>query len=120
MKKKITCVSCPSGCELTVTLEGGKLKSVSGNTCKKGIEYAKSEMEDPRRMLTTTVKVANGTQPLLPVRTRSPIPKALLKKCMDTINGLVLEAPVELGDTVLPDVLQTGVDIIAARPVQHI
>jgi CxxC motif-containing protein len=117
MNRTITCVSCPNGCTLLIALSGGKVKSVTGNACKRGIEYAKNEMEDPRRMLTTTVKVANGAHALLPVRTGKPVPKALLRECMAAINGLTVNAPVEMGETVLPDILHTGVDIVAARPV---
>ena len=120
MNKKMICISCPNGCEMTVAIEDEKLKSVSGNGCKRGIEYAKSEFEDPRRMLTTTVKVMDGTQSLLPVRTRSPVPKALLIACMEKINGITIEAPVELGQTVIPDILGTGIDIIAAKPIPHV
>ena len=118
MKRNIICTSCPNGCEMVVTVENGIVKSVTGNICPKGMAYAKNEMENPKRMLATTVRVKNGVYPLVPVRTKDPIPKALLKPSMKVINRLIVEAPVNEGDVIFPDILQTGVDIIATKTVE--
>ena len=34
--KSFICINCPLGCPLTVTVENGEVKSVTGNTCKRG------------------------------------------------------------------------------------
>ena len=65
--KVMNCIMCPMGCEMTVTLENGKFVSVTGNTCPRGAKYAETEVTDPRRMLTTTVRIRGGLLPLLPV-----------------------------------------------------
>ena len=65
--KVMNCIMCPMGCEMTVTLESGKFVSVTGNTCPRGAKYAETEVTDPRRMLTTTVRIRGGLLPLLPV-----------------------------------------------------
>lgn len=117
---KITCVSCPLGCELKVEVIDGKVASVTGNSCKRGIEYAKSEMLDPRRMLTTTVKLTDGVYPLVPVRTQAPIPKTLLKDSMESLKGIRLKAPVSMGQTIIPNLLNTGIPVIATRSVEHV
>ena len=40
--KSFICINCPLGCPLTVTVENGEVKSVTGNTCKRGELYAGS------------------------------------------------------------------------------
>lgn len=118
-EKKLTCISCPKGCELTVILDGRKIQSVTGNACKKGLAYAKNEIEDPKRMLTTTVKLKNGTHLLVPVKSRSPLPKDLLLDCMKEINNTAADAPIHIGSVVMHDILHSGVDIIATKTVLH-
>ena len=45
--RNLTCISCPMGCALTATLEGGEVISVTGNTCKRGDIYARKEVTNP-------------------------------------------------------------------------
>ncbi|MHB1314666.1 MAG: DUF1667 domain-containing protein [Christensenellales bacterium] len=120
MNRKIICTSCPNGCEMAVAVENGAVTNVKGNTCLRGEEYARNEIENPKRMLTTTMKVVNGTHPLLPVRTRSPIPKVMLFDCMALMNATVVEAPIESGETILANILQTGIDVIATKSISRI
>ena len=68
--KQLNCINCPLGCLLTVTLEDGKITSVTGNTCPRGEKYAHQELTDPQRMLTSTVRIEGGELPLLPVVVR--------------------------------------------------
>ena len=112
MEKVIICTVCPTGCEMTVTGENGVVTSVTGNTCKRGEVYAASEFSDPVRTLTTTVRVEGGSEPLVPVRTESPVPKRLIAEMMTLVNGVTLKAPVARGTVVLENVLNTGVNIV--------
>jgi CxxC motif-containing protein len=59
-KRVMNCIMCPMGCELTVTLDGGKFVSVTGNTCPRGAKYAQDEVTAPKRMLTSTVRIKGG------------------------------------------------------------
>lgn len=112
MEKKIICTVCPTGCEMTVTGEDGKVTSVVGNTCKRGEVYAASEFSDPVRTLTSTVRVENGAEPLVPVRTEAPVPKRLIPEIMKLVNGITLQAPVAQKTVVLENVLDTGVNVV--------
>lgn len=112
--KHMTCVVCPRGCPLTVGLEDGKIVSVTGNTCKRGLAYAQAEIEHPERMLTTTVRV-EGRRWMLPVRTRTAIPKEQLFAAMEMLKQTSVQAPVRVGDVIVPDLCGTGVAVIAAR-----
>ena len=115
MEQQITCINCPMGCRMTVTLdEQGAVTSVTGNTCKRGETYARQECTEPVRMVTAVVPVKNSRTPLS-VKTRTPVPKKLIPQVMKALSGLELEAPVRQGDAVLPDVCGTGVDVIATR-----
>lgn len=112
MEKIIICTVCPTGCEMKVTGENGKVTSVVGNTCKRGEVYAASEFSDPVRTLTTTVRVTGGSEPLVPVRTEAPVPKRLIAEIMTLVREVTLEAPVARGTVVLENVLDTGVNVV--------
>jgi len=116
-KTKMTCVVCPIGCEITVTTDGGNITDITGNACKRGEAYARTEMTDPRRTLTTTMRVQNGTRPLVAVKSSEPIQKPRLLECMRTIDSARASAPVKIGDVLISDILGTGVDIIATDDV---
>ncbi len=117
MEQTITCISCPVGCRMTVTLENGAFVSVTGNTCKRGEVYARQECVAPERMVTAVIPVKGAAMPLS-VKTRTPIPKAKINACMQALAQVEVTAPVHMGDVVLPDVCGTGVDIIATKSVE--
>ena len=114
---ELTCIGCPLGCPLTVTLEGKEVTNVTGNTCPKGAIYAKKEVTNPTRIVTSTVRVSGGSSPMVNVKTASDIPKGKIFECVEALKDVVVTAPVKIGDVVLTNVAGTGVDIIAARNV---
>ena len=115
MIRKLTCIECPIGCQLEVNEEGGRVISVTGNKCEKGPVYARQEIENPMRVLTTTV-VAEGLElKLVPVRTSQPIPKAKLMEAMALIAKVRLTHPVKVGEVAIKDLLNLGVDLVATR-----
>lgn len=114
---ELTCIGCPLGCPLTVTMEANEVVEVKGNTCPKGAIYAKKEVTNPTRIVTSTVRVTGGTCPMVNVKTASDIPKDKIFACVETLKSVVLTAPVKIGDIVLENVAETGVNIVAARNV---
>ena len=115
MEHQITCINCPVGCRMTVTVEDGKVTKVAGNTCKRGDSYARTEITNPMRSLTTSVKVCGGVHPVVPVKSSGPVPKGKMFDCMEAINAACVKAPVKIGDIVIKDILGLGVDIIATN-----
>ncbi|MGI6772940.1 MAG: DUF1667 domain-containing protein [Clostridiales bacterium] len=113
MKKQMICISCPIGCMLDVEYEGKELISVTGYSCPRGKTYAETEISNPQRVITSTVKLEGGKHPVVSVKSNAPIDKALIFDCMKEINKVTVKAPVKIGDVVLPNVLGTGVDIVA-------
>ncbi|MGQ9779624.1 MAG: DUF1667 domain-containing protein [Bacillota bacterium] len=111
--KVITCISCPRGCRIEVRMIDGAPAEIKGYQCKRGLLYAEAEARNPVRILTTTVRVEGGERPVLPVRTKAPIPKESLRKAMLELKGVVVRPPVEIGATVYPNIAGTGVDVIA-------
>ncbi|MFN2109217.1 MAG: DUF1667 domain-containing protein, partial [Anaerolineae bacterium] len=111
--EKMICITCPMGCSVELTREGQTLLSVDGNTCKRGEEYVRRELTDPRRMVATTVKVKDGIHPLVPVYTEEAFPKPRIFDLLEKLRQVELEAPVEMGQVVLPNALDTGIDILA-------
>ena len=119
MVKKLVCIQCPLGCEMEVKLNGKMgVMEIKGNRCPRGYDYAMEEMIDPKRILTTSVKVENGDIDLVSVRTDKPIPKRLLKEAMEAIRKAKVKAPVRVGDIVLSNLLGTGANVMATRTVE--
>ena len=116
--KELTCIVCPLGCHITVTLDKGKVVNVKGYSCPKGKEYAYQEIVQPVRTLATTVKIRNGTRNMLPVKTNKPIPRDLLLKAMDIIAKVEVEAPIEIGTTIIKNILNTGADVVATATIE--
>lgn len=120
---RFNCTTCPSECLLTVEVERdadgavAAVRSVTGNNCPRGNKFAHQELTCPMRVLTTTVAVSGGDEALLPVRTAEAIPLALHAQAMNLIRGLVLNAPIRMGDVVLHNLLDTGTDLIASMDI---
>ena len=120
---QFNCTTCPFECLLTVEVERDadgavvEMRSVAGNSCPRGDKFAHQELTCPMRVLTTTVAVSGGDEALLPVRTAEAIPLALHAQAMDLIRGLVVDAPIRMGDVVLPNLLKTGIDLIASMEI---
>ncbi|MDD6326789.1 MAG: DUF1667 domain-containing protein [Lachnospiraceae bacterium] len=108
MKREMVCIGCPMGCQLSAELtEAGVFVSVTGNTCKRGAEYARTECTDPRRTLTTTLRCVDGG--VVAVKTEQPIPKDRLMEAMKQLNQVVVPLPVTIGDVLIPDVFGSRV-----------
>jgi len=117
-KRELICIGCPLGCPLTVTVDGGEAVSVQGNTCKRGDVYARKEVANPTRIVTSTVIVEGGSDATVSVKTANDIPKGMIFDCMKALKGVSVQAPVHIGDVVVPNVAGTGVDIIATGNVE--
>lgn len=116
-ERNLICINCPMGCALTVVMDGGSVVSVSGNTCKRGEDYARKEVTNPTRIVTSTVRVAGGDAPMVSVKTKQDIPKGKIFACMEALKGIEVTAPVQIGDVILENVADTGVDIVATKNV---
>jgi len=113
----LVCIGCPLGCPLTVEMEGNEVKSVSGNTCPRGDAYAKKELTNPTRIVTSTVRVAGGKLAMVSVKTESDIPKGKIFECVKALKDVEVIAPVKIGDVIVENVAGTGVNIIATKNV---
>ena len=103
-KRELTCIGCPLGCALTVSLNAGKVLSVEGYTCKRGRDYGEKECTNPMRTVTSSVPVKNGVIPMVSVKTAADIPKGKILECMEAIHTATVQAPVHLGDIILADI----------------
>ncbi len=120
MCNSFTCVLCPNGCEILVEYENDIIKEVSNALCNKGKEYAISEVRNPQRTLTTSIKVIDGEFPLASVRSEKPIPLSMLKEVIGYIKDIILEAPIVAGQIVAEDINGTGINIVATRKIDRV
>lgn len=120
---QFNCTTCPSECLLTVEVERDadgavvEVRSVTGNSCPRGDTFVHQELTCPMRVLTTTVAVSGGDEALLPARTTEAIPLELHAQAMNLIRGLVVEAPIRMGDVILPNLLDTNINLVASMDV---
>ena len=119
-ERRLTCIICPKGCSLRVRLEAGRVTLVEGNHCKRGAQYAEKEVTNPTRTVTTVIPIRGGREKMLSVKTRTDIPKAKVQACVQALKNVTAEAPVQIGDVILSDVAETGVDIIATKEISEI
>lgn len=112
MEKEIVCIVCPNGCALHTVSQDGEI-TVSGNKCPKGEDYAKMELTNPMRTLTTSVATTFESRPVLPVRTSGVIPKGEIKNAMKAVNRIVVDSPKSCGDIICVNFMGFGVDLIA-------
>ena|SRR3989338_8948179 len=120
MIRNLTCIECPKSCVLAVDIENCRVVKVEGEKCPKGKDYAVSEVENPRRVLTSTVVVGNGLKPfptlkMLPVRTDKPIPKERILEAAGEIRKIKVERAVKSGEIITANILGLGVNLIATR-----
>lgn len=116
--REMTCIQCPKGCRLAVTQNpDGSVADVGGNGCDLGPIWARQEVEDPVRTLTTSVRVLRGQEDLVSVRTTSAIPRRLLAEALAVAKELRIEAPVAVGRVVAENLAGTGSSLVATRAV---
>ena len=113
---ELTCIRCPLGCALTVTVHDDGEVTVAGNTCRRGEEYGRKEVTNPTRVVTTSVPVVgSATERMLSVKCAEDVPKDKVMDVMAALKDVVAVAPVAIGDVIVADVAGTGVDIVATK-----
>ncbi len=117
-KRELTCIGCPLGCQITVTMENGEVTDVTGNTCKRGDIYARKEVTNPTRIVTSTVKVAHGVAAMVSCKTKEDIPKDKIFDVTKALQGVTVNAPVHIGDVLVSNVAGTNVDIVATKNIE--
>ena len=113
--KELICITCPRGCHLSVDDN----LNVTGNFCPRGAMYAKAELTHPVRMVTSTVAIASTKECRLPVKTKEPVPKELIFPVMEEIRKTVVNTPISIGDVVIKNVCDSGVDVIATKEIKE-
>lgn len=112
MERILTCIVCPRGCTLKVELgEGNKVLSVTGNACKRGVIYAEAECTHPMRTVTSTVRCEDGV--VVACKTSGTVPKERVFDVMKAINAVSANNDLQIGDIIIENVLDLGVDVVA-------
>lgn len=116
--KKMTCIECPKWCKLIIDVQDGKVVRVTGNECQKGEKYAISEIENPVRILTSSVLGQGLRLKMIPVRTHKPIPKSRIFEAMREIKKVKLERPLKAGDVIVENLMGLGINLIVTRKAE--
>ena len=115
--RELICIGYPMGCQLTVNMEDADNITVTGNTCPRGEAYGKKEVTNPTRIVTSSVKINDGTIARVSVKTENDIPKGKIFDIMKEIREVTVTAPIHIGDVIIKNVADTGVDVIATKDV---
>lgn len=118
--KEFICINCPMGCHLSVDDSDKNNVIVKGYTCERGHRYGIDEVLHPKRMVTSSIPVLNGDLPVVSIKTKEAIPKELIFPSLDLLKGLTVKAPVHIGDIIVKNVLNTGIDFVATRNVNEV
>ena len=114
MNRKLICIICPRGCQLTVSGEKDNL-TVTGHACKRGQVYAIDECTHPVRTITSIVRVSNREDCMVSVKTATPVPKEAIPQVMAVIRGMTVQAPVKTGDILAENIF--GSRIVATKDI---
>ena len=106
------CINCPAGCHLEIVRDGEEI-TVSGNTCPRGITYARQELTDPRRVVTAVVFARSEKRICIPVKTTAPVPNAQIPGLLKALYAVRVDLPVEIGDVISENINGSGIDVIA-------
>ncbi len=116
--KTILCIVCPNSCRLSAEKSAdGSGFAISGNKCKRGIDFAIAEITNPMRTLTTTIRTSFPNVPVLPVRTAGEIPKGKIRDVMNCLNAITVSQPLGIGEPVAENILGLDVDIIVTSDI---
>ena len=116
--RELTCIGCPLGCSLKVTMEQTEVTAVTGNTCPRGAAYAKKEVTDPTRIVTSTVRVSGGNAAMVSCKTAEDIPKDKIFDVTAALKTVTADAPIHIGDVLIADVCGTGVAVVATKNIE--
>ena len=116
--RELACIGCPLGCSLTVKMDGETIE-VKGNTCRRGEDYAKKEVTNPTRIVTSSVHVTGGNLEMVSVKTQRDIPKDKIFAVMEEIRKVTAQAPVAIGDVLIDNCAGTGVSVVATKNVER-
>jgi CxxC motif-containing protein len=117
-EREITCIVCPLGCKILVRSDGTTVETLKGNKCNKGVDYARNEVFDPRRLLTTSLLVKHGEWPLVSVKSSQPVPKEKIFSLLKELRKTTIGAPVKSGQILIKNAANIGVDILATKTVK--
>ena len=116
---RFTCVICPLSCSVEVEVEEGRVRDVRGFSCPRGKEWAVEEVLSPRRVVMTVVKVRGGEEPVVSVKTDSPIPKDRIRELMSYLATLEVKAPISVGQVLVDRPLGLETRVVATRSVRR-
>lgn len=117
--ENITCILCPNGCNLSIEKLGQEWE-IKGNKCPKGKQFAINEITDPRRSVCSTIKTTFKKVPRLPVRTDGEVPLETIFNVMAQINSKNLDIPVHVGEVIIENVSNTGINVIATSDLYYL
>lgn len=111
--KEFICICCPKGCHITIDKDG----KISGYTCLRGLSYVKEESTNPKRVVTSTIKVIDSDKLTCSIKTSIAIPKDKIFDVMKMIKNIKLKPPIRMHQVLLHNIFSSGADIITTEEI---
>lgn len=109
MKKILTCIVCPNGCQLSI--DDTSLE-VNGNKCPRGLSFAIEELTNPQRSVSSTVKTSLPEYPVVAVRTDGAISKSKITDLIKLLKEIVLKDYLPIGSIIIHNIFGTDTNVI--------
>jgi len=125
MNRIFTCIMCPTGCEIEAEIKdpsvppeaGPVILKITGASCIRGHSYVENELKNPQRIVTSSVRVTGGNYPITSVRLTAPVPQARMMDVMEELRKVRIEAPVNIGQVIIRNILGLQSDVIITRHI---
>ncbi|MDY0345965.1 MAG: DUF1667 domain-containing protein [Bacilli bacterium] len=115
MKKRLTCIVCPNGCQLEIdTLS----HAVTGNKCPRGVTFAINELTNPIRSITTTVRTNLPEYPVISVRTDGEIAKDKIDALINLLRNVLIKEYLPIKTIIVHNIFGTDVNVITTAKMQ--
>jgi CxxC motif-containing protein/thioredoxin reductase len=114
--KSLVCIVCPKGCEIELYGSASN-PTFEGYSCERGLEFAKQDIVNPKRVLCTTVLTKDSR--LLPVRTDREIPLESFERVMNRVKNIVVKKPVRRGEVIVENIENTNVNLVATATLYN-
>jgi len=125
MNREFTCIMCPTGCDIEAEIkdtgvppeDGPVILRITGAACVRGHAYVENELKNPLRIVTSSVRVTGGNDPITSVRLTAPVPQARMMDVIQELRKITVEAPVNIGQVIIRNILGLQSDVIITRHI---
>ena len=101
--------------QISANIEGGMVLDAEGNSQRTEPISKEHAIEYSAMTLITVIPCRNGDLPVVSVKSTKSLPVDVIMKAIKFLSRLEIDAPIEVGEVIVKNIFNTGVDIVATR-----